>query len=60
MTAEEYVDRVFDYERLPSKMSTKSFLHLATDLFDHVQLKAKIVQACMICKTGCCNVLVHR
>lgn len=43
MTAEEYVDRVFDYERLPSEMSTKSFLHLATDLFDHMQLKAKIV-----------------
>ena len=42
MTAEEYTDRVFDPQQLPSEMSTKSFLNMAMDLFDHTRLKACI------------------
>ena len=42
MTAEEYTDQVFDPEQLPSEISTKSFLNIAMDLFDHTQLKASI------------------
>lgn len=42
MTAEEYTDRVFDPQQLPSEMSTKSFLNMAMDLFDHARLKASI------------------
>ena len=42
MTAEEYTDRVFNAKQLPSEMSTKAFLSMAMDLFDHTTLKASI------------------
>ena len=45
MTAEEYTDRVFHSNWLPSEMSTRSFLNLEMDLFDPMQMKTKIAAA---------------
>lgn len=44
MSAEEYVARVFVPEHLPPQMSTRSFLRIAMDLFDPLQVKAQITK----------------
>ena len=45
LTAEEYTARVFHAEILPTEMSTKSFLRMATDLLDQDDLHEQLTIA---------------